>query len=1304
MTTFPRRLLFVCLAVFLAVPLCAESPHLVTDLASRVTGAASSQPSFAGSAGSYAYFSARSPQWVLYASDGTAAGTTALFDSYMEVRDFKTSAQYAFVMGWPQVQRGDAGIWRLDGTKGGTRMLLAPDPTAPGPSRRLLVGLGPKILTVENGLRDVWSYDDSGGTKLFELGTNYAWRFAAVAGGLAYIGTRNGLWRTDGTVAGTVQLSTMPAYRLTTLGNRLYFVSWDTDGSSKLWTSDGTAGGTRMVAGLGLGDYAPYVMAAVGQKLFYIGVDGQIGVSDGTASGTRILLTTTKPGKDYVEGVSYIADVNGVAIFTFDDGTHGPASWRSDGTVAGTRMVSDVPAMQPVVGARTHAYFASADFASVMVTDGTAAGTRVLAPNRGGAILDATVVGNLFFYSYSDPTYGLEPWVTDGTPAGTRLIANLAPEAAGSSYPSSLTAGDDRLFFIARGDDAYGVWTSDGTAAGTRVAVTSARSEWRTFGANGNSIYYTDDGQKLWKSDGGATPPVLLREFATSLVDMTPITFVGGRGYFVAGGKCWVTDDTPQGTVALADASPGFPIVVFGGHPHLFWANGSLYSLGATAAETRLVAKPAEALTFAKPPIVVRGALYAFGATSTETVLYRYSGGAGEATPVIRLGVVLSGLEAAAAGDTLLFLAADRATNNEQLWRSDGTAAGTTLLRSFTSSVFPPTKRQLVSIGSRVIFSAGDAVHGFEPWVSDGTASGTFLLRDIAGGTADSDLTGLTNIEGVAYFAATDAEHGKEPWRSDGTPGGTQLVGDVEAGPGSSSPGGFVRVRDQLFFSAANTATGRELWAYALGDTPAVTSDDAAAANGATSATLTVRLTRASSRRISVRYQTADDRAKAGADYTAASGTLDFARGETVKTIALTLTGKKAQARAFLVRFETNDLPVERPVAAVIIEGTSGDADLAVSLTPTATGDPVLTVKNNGPAAASNVTLCTAMAPSQPTLQCDDGTRQLAAGESFDRRLPLISQQTIVARVTAAEHDPDTANNAGSWLANSGLILSPASIHAGKLATITIGTAASTPPATYRVTSSDQQVLQASLALSASPGQASASGTVTAINEGLATITVTGGPQPMTLRVQVGRANDSRFVPLLQATNALPSPMLGVPSTRYVAVVGITSEGKTPGGVVSLYEERNVIAQSPLIGGVATLTFSPTAPGYRGYAIAYSGDANFAAATTGYDMVMVGLGTVSFRAIAGSNGSATILASGVNGHPPSGTITISDGGATRPAAGPLAAISWSVSSTTVTSVPDTARTITINYSGEGWYDGGSVTIPVERPRRRADAH
>lgn len=117
----------------------------------------------------------------------------------------------------------------------------------------------------------------------------------------------------------------------------------------------------------------------------------------------------------------------------------------------------------------------------------------------------------------------------------------------------------------------------------------------------------------------------------------------------------------------------------------------------------------------------------------------------------------------------------------------------------------------LVALGNLVIFTADDGISGRELWRSDGTAAGTFRLRDIEQGALGSLPTSLSSTGGAVYFAATDSLHGTELWRTDGSASGTILVRDILPGTPGSTPSGFIAVGSALYLVANDGVHGVEL-------------------------------------------------------------------------------------------------------------------------------------------------------------------------------------------------------------------------------------------------------------------------------------------------------------------------------------------------------------------------------------------------------------------------------------------------------------------------------------------------------------
>lgn len=161
-------------------------------------------------------------------------------------------------------------------------------------------------------------------------------------------------------------------------------------------------------------------------------------------------------------------------------------------------------------------------------------------------------------------------------------------------------------------------------------------------------------------------------------------------------------------------------------------------------------------------------------------------------------------------GGALLFSADDGAHGNE-LWRCDGSAAGTRLLADLWPGATGGNPRAPVRFGDRVLFVADAPSSGAELWSSDGTVVGTVLLADLRPGAAGSDPQGLVATPSAVYFSADDGVAGRELFVFDAA--GAQRVLDVKPGPGSSNPHDLVPLGTRrLLFVADDGSEGEELW------------------------------------------------------------------------------------------------------------------------------------------------------------------------------------------------------------------------------------------------------------------------------------------------------------------------------------------------------------------------------------------------------------------------------------------------------------------------------------------------------------
>jgi ELWxxDGT repeat protein len=224
-----------------------------------------------------------------------------------------------------------------------------------------------------------------------------------------------------------------------------------------------------------------------------------------------------------------------------------------------------------------------------------------------------------------------------------------------------------------------------------------------------------------------------------------------------------------------------------------------------------------------------------------------------------------TGYRIVASGQNAYFTAATK--YGRELWTSDGTAAGTHLVKDIIPGSAGITNDVIVPFGSVALFNANvkSGTTATETWRTDGTEAGTYPLtysttnawdfivtagtarvgnalygevrnRDsglyalgvtdgtTAGTQAVSDnftqnLSGFCVVDGAIYFTGSDAAAGQELWRSDGTAAGTVRVADIRPGTSGSSPSNLVAANHQLFFQADDGTTGREWWVTSPGGT-----------------------------------------------------------------------------------------------------------------------------------------------------------------------------------------------------------------------------------------------------------------------------------------------------------------------------------------------------------------------------------------------------------------------------------------------------------------------------------------------------
>ncbi len=458
----------------------------------------------------------------LYATDGTAAGTTPVnlpgFQTFGSSGggspDFTTfnGSDYFLGVGFASRSPSETRIYSSDGTVGGT----------PGTE---ITGFGgvasPVGLWVVNGhlltsgqtaggVPGLWSSTD-GGT-FSEIRIGYGTSKISVSHGVGFFATdlntgSSGVWRTDGTLAGTQQVTANPDlerpsnFLQVANGNTIFF-------DNGLWVTDGASNTYEIINGT-LGSYVEAGGAAsTGTKAIFAALDANglesAWSTDGTGPGTVELLTN--PPSDRSPVPSGFTTLGSKVVFS-----SGFALYVTDGTVAGTVNLSGVN-VDAFAVAGSNVFFT--DYRSpsgIFVSDGTAAGTRqITVPGlqSSNSVASITAVGSSVVFEGMDGSGKAALFSSDGTIAGTGelvLPAGVVPSTASvfAALPAPATASG--IVTLPGGAQNYAAAVGTTVQAGTGSDTISASAGQVTvLGSSGHLVFFGGAGSSIVRGGSGS--------------------------------------------------------------------------------------------------------------------------------------------------------------------------------------------------------------------------------------------------------------------------------------------------------------------------------------------------------------------------------------------------------------------------------------------------------------------------------------------------------------------------------------------------------------------------------------------------------------------------------------------------------------------------------------------------------------------------------------------------------------------------------------------------------------------------------
>ena len=743
----------------------------------------------------------------LYFSDGTAAGTWPINPQVGETRErfsspraFITSGSVAYFIA------NNNEVWRCDGTPAGTSKVV----TIP-------VGSGePQTLAVA-------------GSRLFVtsiLNDHYQLLRCPIGGGDV----------SNITPPEAASWEFFELQSASAIGDDIFFVSYELDNVRSLWASDGFTTGTRRIPLVHPGASGePRVVGPVvkWKGSIYLRTrtpenNYELWRSNGTEAGT----VRVKDFANHSFAIPPHSQENSESlVFNVTPPTYdGELLWQTKGDEASTQPIKKTPDSfySPSDGPQ----FALAESGLIFSADQSmpeAALYRVKGP-KGGAIQltqpESATGDSIPIYSglpyemlggnllqIVETGKGLEIWKMKPDGKGARSVWKV-PGTIGE-YPGYVsmqgTIPKGAIFTLYDGEGHHEVWITNGTRPGTRLLSqheTLTSSLPPDFLKLGDTMFYSiaDEGsstqRSLWKTDG--TPAGTSRVLAADGISHGPfpgemVEFQGFIYYFSNAeghaGKTtfWRTDGTTAGTTLVKDGWP---------NPtnrekarSLSVVGGKLYF----AQEVKVNLNPADVLWESDGTTA--------GTVQTTPEVFFKSGGT---EPAFDLNGVA------------VFRAYGLADQYAQWWRHSENDTSRVRTNVLTAQL-PDLDSRYQAVVDGKLFYRGKTLNpsrGEELWVTDGTDAGTHLVKDINPGYNSSAPVYLTAAGNAVYFNAWDDEHGYRLWRSDGTEAGTVPAANFGPGTAYDIARGLKPMFGKLYFHLNRRDVGDELHSIDLPDEP----------------------------------------------------------------------------------------------------------------------------------------------------------------------------------------------------------------------------------------------------------------------------------------------------------------------------------------------------------------------------------------------------------------------------------------------------------------------------------------------------
>lgn len=686
-------------------------------------------------------------------------------------------------------------------------------------------------------------------------------------------GERLQLWKSDGTAGGTqlvkgdLPVWNEPSYQGS--ANQLFFFTFQPEGSnnSRLWRSDGTESGTFPITGEltgnGAGSYAtpaPTQYIEYKGELYFVARSEElfpyasVGLmkTDGTLENTLAvsgLYDGNYISTDYADAIT-LNDKLYFYFYSFDFNTI--RIWETDGTEFGTQPIFDRTAVlyfipSNLIGVDGKLVFtAFNDFGNTTLLKLDPATFQIeeiqeleVAPDRPFFFINdfnlakfSQISPDLYYLAIGKANYTASSWVTDLTTANTYAVPAM------DNIRQVMPYRDKLYFTLFTPDTGLELWQTDLTLSSREIAANINTTKQGLLSERyipiGNKIFFVhndvNSGRELWVYDTTSAATTIVTDIYPGAAPSFPkeLTALGEFLYFSAnsetsGRELWRSDGTAAGTIQIQDIEAGqgssFPEHLFVFNEQLFFTlnrEGRFFLAQLTGNGIEIIKDLGLNefnQAFSLREVAVADSYFYFVLTAEGEDLWRSDG---TTAGTIKLQDLYTLERLKTVNNRVFFSGQEAFQGKTELWTSDGTVANTFLVKNIggDQSSHPGN---FYAFGDQLIFTAYAPETGREYWISDGTTAGTTLLADLNPGIADgaplsSQSTAFAELNDHLYFSAKNKDHGLELWTTDGTTFGTELVKDINPGVFGSLPNQLISDGNRIYFTAYTPESGVELW------------------------------------------------------------------------------------------------------------------------------------------------------------------------------------------------------------------------------------------------------------------------------------------------------------------------------------------------------------------------------------------------------------------------------------------------------------------------------------------------------------